>query len=858
MRSGDIREMFISYFGERGHTEVASSSLIPGNDESLMFTAAGMVQFKDVFLQRVPRPYPRAVSCQRCLRAGGKHNDLDEVGYSPSHHTFFEMLGNFSFGDYFKREAIEFSWELLTRHFQLPPELLHITVYKDDEESAGIWSSVSGRADSAIERRGADENFWAMGDTGPCGPCTEIYYRYGDPDDKLVEIWNLVFTQYNRDSSGRLNPIPSPSVDTGMGLERMAAVMQGVDDNYATDLFLPLVDAVRDMAGEEASNSRVASVRVIADHVRAAAFLVADGIVPSNEGRGYVLRRIVRRALRHACLLGMEQAMLPKLLAPLQQVLADAWPLLVKKEKLIARVLNEEEQRFAGILRQGMQHVDKTLEQVSGNTLPGELIFKLYDTYGFPVDLTADIAHERGLNMDMAGFEAAMAEQKQRARSSSRFHDGDTVTSVDCNTSFTGYDSLVGSGTVVALQKDNNHVKELRQGDKGTVALSSTPFYAEAGGQVGDKGILRGAGVEFTVNDTRLCGNAILHTGKVVTGSISQGVELNAEVNCQHRADTMRNHSATHLLHAALRRHLGEHVCQQGSMVMPDRLRFDFSHGEPVAAKTIAAIESEVNTVILQKHATEIRSMPKQEAMDSGAMSMFGEKYSDPVRVLNIGGGYSRELCGGTHVDNSIDIGMFKIISESGIASGVRRIEAVTGREAVNWVIQLSASMTGMASKLGGGIARIEDNLARLMSHDRELELENRSLRRGMAKLRASQMLDKAVVSIEGNKLVAQCLENNTSVAMMRDIAEMLRDKMSQGMVLLATVSDNSKVQLVAAADKDAPLPATELIADIADKVGGRGGGNATMAQAGGNRPQQLAAAMEGFPDWVRQQLRGS
>ena len=859
MLSKQIREVFVGYFSERGHAELGSSSLIPDNDESLLFTAAGMVQFKDVFLQRSKLRNPRVVTCQRCLRAGGKHNDLDEVGYSSRHHTFFEMLGNFSFGDYFKQEAIEFGWELLTKDFQLPAERLHITVYKDDEESARIWSAVSGRANSSIERCGEDENFWVMGDTGPCGPCTEVYYRHVGPDgsDSLVEIWNLVFTQYNRAASGELKPIARPCVDTGMGLERMAAVMQGVEDNYATDLFVPLTDAVVSMAGEEACRGRAASVKVIADHIRAGAFLVAEGIVPSNEGRGYVLRRILRRALRHAHMLGMEGPVLSPLLAPLQQVMAEAWPMLLKQEGSIRRALDQEERQFAGILRQGMQHVDKALRELGGDTLSGEFIFKLYDTYGFPVGLTADIARESGLKMDMAGFDAAMAEQKDRARSSSGFRASAEADADYGETVFVGYDSLEVSCKVSCLQRDGQQVQELGAGDEGMVVLDSTPFYPESGGQVGDAGTLSGDGLEFEVSDAQARGGAVLHVGKVLKGSVRVGGMVTAKVNRQRREDTMRNHSATHLLHAALRRRLGEHVRQQGSMVMPDRLRFDFSHNEPVDDETIAAIEMEVNEIILQDHATDISSMSKQQAVESGALAMFGEKYSEPVRVLDIGGGYSRELCGGTHVGRSVEIGLFKVVSETGIASGVRRMEAVTGRGAAQWASQLAASMKKMAGRLGAGVAGVESGLERLISRDRELEGENRLLRRSLVRMQAAQLLDSAV-DMGGSKLIVRRLEDDASVAMMREMAELLRDKLSGGLALLATARADGKVQLVAAASKDAPLPANELIAEVAAKVGGRGGGNATMAQAGGNQPQALEAALGEVPEWVRQRLQGN
>ena len=857
MNSADIRKTFLQYFCEREHREITSSSLVPANDDSLLFTSAGMVQFKDIFLGRAKAPHPRVVSCQRCLRVGGKHNDLEEVGYSTRHHTFFEMLGNFSFGDYFKKEAIELSWGLLTKHFQLPPEKLHITVHHDDNESVGLWTSISGKNDSEIERLGEEDNFWSMGNTGPCGPCTEVFYRHGDGNDKLVEVWNLVFTQYNRTAKGELVPIPNPSVDTGMGLERMAAVLQGVDDNYKTDLFVPIMAVVRELAGEKACHGRTASLKVVADHVRAIAFLICDGIVPSNEGRGYVLRRIMRRAMRHAHLLGIEEHILPELVAPLQQVMADTWPALIKDDSLIRQTMRQEEERFTHILRQGMQHVDKVLQGVSGDTLPGELAFKLYDTYGFPVDLTADIAREHGLNMDMAGFNSAMDGQKQRARNASRFQQVAVVESGGGDTEFVGYDCLQTSSTVVAMQKGEQQVLSLAAGDKGAVIVASTPFYAESGGQVGDRGVLRGAGFEFAVRDTRMAGSAICHLGEVGSGSIGMGNQVVAEVDRGHRERTMRNHSATHLLHAALRKHLGEHVRQQGSLVAADRLRFDFSHSGQVDIETIASIESEVNEIILQDHATDITEMSKEAAATSGAIAMFGEKYGELVRVLDIGGGYSRELCGGTHVTRSMEIGLFKIVSEGAVASGVRRIEAVTGSAAAQWAIHTYSRMAKMSSRLGGGLDDMERNLERIIKHDHEAERECRSLRRDLAQLLAAQMLTQ-VSSVAGTALVVKCLAENTSTEMMRDIAGLLCDKLAGGIVLLATVSGGDRVHIVAAVGKESPIPANELVAKVAARVGGKGGGSALLAQAGGNQPQHLAAVLQDVPGWLQGSVEGA
>ena len=696
--SDDIRKAFLDYFKGKGHEIVSSSPLVPANDPTLLFTNAGMVQFKEVFLGLDKRPYQRAVSSQRCVRAGGKHNDLENVGYTARHHTLFEMLGNFSFGDYFKREAIQYGWDFLTNVLQLPAEKLWITVFEDDDEAADIWLNEVGVDKNRFSRCGEKDNFWAMGDTGPCGPCSEIFYDHGpeipggppgSPDqegDRYVEIWNLVFMQYDRDGEGNLNPIPKPSVDTGMGLERIAAVMQGVHNNYDIDSFQYLIKAIEELA--EANELDIVSLRVVADHIRSCALLIADGVVPSNEGRGYVLRRIIRRAARHGNKLGFSEPFFYRLVKPLDEMMGDVFPELREMHEFVERTLKTEEERFAETLELGLRHLEDIVSGLSDKVISGEDVFKLYDTYGFPVDLTGDIARERGLELDKAGFDKAMAEQRKRARAASKFDLNMSAAdnNLDLVSNFTGYEQLEDNGHVTAIFVDGNTVKELQQGEQGGIVLDSTSFYAESGGQVGDRGKLLADGVVFEVSDTKKQGSAHIHLGEVIQGKIDLEQELFTRVNPTHRTDTIRNHSATHLLHAALRQVLGKHVSQKGSLVAPDRLRFDFSHPEPVTVKELLNLEAIVNKVILENQDTQVEEMSLDRAMESGAMSLFGEKYGEQVRVLTIGGSFSVELCGGTHVVRAGDIGLFKIISETGIAAGVRRIEAVTGEGALRWI----------------------------------------------------------------------------------------------------------------------------------------------------------------------------
>ena len=694
-----IRQAFLDYFQEKGHAVVASSPLVPANDPTLLFTNAGMVQFKETFLGTEKRSYVRATSSQRCVRAGGKHNDLENVGYTARHHTFFEMLGNFSFGDYFKREAIAYAWEFLTEVLQLPPERLWVTVFEEDDEAADIWLKEIGVDAARFSRIGARDNFWSMGNTGPCGPCTEIFYDHGEgvpggppgtPEedgDRYIEIWNLVFMQYDRDDSGELTPLPKPSVDTGMGLERLAAILQGVHSNYEIDLFQNLITAAAEITATKDLENK--SLRVIADHIRACAFLVVDGVVPSNEGRGYVLRRIIRRAIRHGHKLGQREAFFYKLVAPLAREMGAAYPELVKAQARVEQVLEQEELRFAETLDNGMKILDESIAALQGKEIPGDTIFKLYDTYGFPVDLTADIARERQLSLDMSGFEAAMESQRERARAASTFTMADSGDlQIDGVTQFTGYECEEDRSQVTGLFLNGEQVDTLNVGDQGVVVLDKTPFYAESGGQVGDRGVLRKDGGVFRVFDTRKQGEgAFVHLGELTQGSISTGDRLEALVDHERRMATRLNHSATHLMHAALREVLGEHVQQKGSLVDPERLRFDFSHFQPVTRQELQRIEARVNEQIRLNTDVETRVMPVDQAMEAGAMALFGEKYGDEVRVLSIGD-FSVELCGGTHVSRAGDIGLFKIISEAGIASGVRRIEAVTGTGALDYICE--------------------------------------------------------------------------------------------------------------------------------------------------------------------------
>jgi alanyl-tRNA synthetase len=864
-RTADLRQAFLDFFKAHGHEVVASSSLVPADDPTLLFVNAGMVQFKDVFLGKEQRDYVRAASSQRCVRAGGKHNDLENVGYTARHHTFFEMLGNFSFGDYFKREAIGYAWEFLTEVLQIPAERLWVTVFEDDNEAADIWLQEIGIDPARFGRIGAKDNFWSMGETGPCGPCTEIFYDHGadipggppgSPDedgDRYVEIWNLVFMQYDRDARGNLNPLPRPSVDTGMGIERLAAVMQAVHSNYDIDLFRHLIKAAAAVTGT--TDLENTSLRVIADHIRSCAFLIVDGVLPSNEGRGYVLRRIIRRALRHGHKLGINQPFFHRLVDPLHAEMGAAYPELGKQQAHVERILKVEEERFAETLEQGMRILEEDLAGLQGDEISGDTVFKLYDTYGFPMDLTADIARERGLSIDTAGFEAAMTAQRGRARAASQFSAGaGSELQIDASTEFTGYDHLVDTARVDVLFHDGEPVERLETGQTGQVVLDKTPFYAESGGQVGDRGELESASACFEVQDTRKQGKgAFLHTGTVTRGALAVGDTVNARVDAGRRQATVLNHSGTHLLHAALRAVLGEHVQQKGSLVGPDRLRFDFAHYEPVTPAQLAEIENLVNAEIRANAIAETRVMTIEDAMASGAMALFGEKYGSAVRVLSIGD-FSVELCGGTHVRHAGDIGLLKIVSETGIASGVRRIEAVTGANALQWVAANEQRLQRISELVKGSREDVDDKVTQVLEKNRALEKELQQLK---GKLASSQGTDLAAqaVEVEGIKVLAARLDGADN-KVLRDTLDQLKNKLGSAAVVLATVNGD-KVSLVAGVTKDrvAQIRAGDLVNAVALRVGGKGGGRPDMAQAGGTQPEHLDAALQSVPDWVREQL---
>jgi alanyl-tRNA synthetase len=878
LSAADVRRAFLEFFRERGHHIVASSSLVPGNDPTLLFTNAGMVQFKDVFLGKDLREYSRATSSQRCVRAGGKHNDLENVGYTARHHTFFEMLGNFSFGDYFKRDAIRYAWDFVTGTLKLDPARLWVTVYQDDEEAAEIWLKEIGISLQRFSRMGEKSNFWAMGDTGPCGPCTEIFYDHGEhiaggppgsPDedgDRYVEIWNLVFMQYDRSADGTLTPLPKPSVDTGAGLERLSAVMQGVTNNYEIDLFKGIVQAVADLAGTTQLDNP--SLRVIADHIRACSFLIVDGVLPSNEGRGYVLRRIIRRAIRHGHKLGINGAFFHKLVAVLDRQMGEAYPELRKSVAHATKVLLQEEERFAETLNTGMallgEALDRLAQAPSGRAreLDGETAFKLYDTYGFPVDLTADVARERGFGIDQAGFEAAMEAQRERARAASRFGvDLRAGTHLAVASRFCGYTQTEAESVVVALLRGGEQVKELRPGEQGEVILADTPFYAESGGQVGDAGVLQGEqGLRFTVEDTQKRGTAGAHShiGRLADGSpvLREGARLSAQVDARLRNATALNHSATHLLHAALREVLGTHVQQKGSLVSPDRLRFDFAHFSAVTAEELRAIERRVNEEIRRNAEAQTREMAYEQAVAEGAMALFGEKYASEVRVLRIGD-FSVELCGGTHVRRAGDIGFCKILAESGVAAGVRRIEAVTGELALAHAEQSDNLLREVAGLLKGtredALTKLRDALERV----RQLEKDNRQLRE---KLASGQGTDLAAGAIEiaGVKVVATTVEGADANAL-RVAVDQLKDRLKMAVIVLATVNADGKVAIVAGvtSGETSRVKAGELVGYVAGQVGGRGGGRADFAQAGGSEAAKLPEALAAVLPFVRQKLEG-
>jgi alanyl-tRNA synthetase len=865
MSASAVRRAFLDFFRERGHTVVPSSSLVPGNDPTLLFTNAGMVQFKDVFLGKDKRDYRRATSSQRCVRAGGKHNDLENVGYTARHHTFFEMLGNFSFGDYFKRDAIRFAWDLVTRVYGLDLSRLWVTVFRDDDEAADIWLKEIGVPADRFSRMGEKSNFWAMGDTGPCGPCSEIFYDHGEhipggppgsPDedgDRFVEIWNLVFMQFDRAPDGTLTPLPKPSVDTGMGLERIAAVMQGVHSNYDIDLFKNIIHAAADIAKTtDHSNS---SLRVIADHIRACSFLIVDGVVPSNEGRGYVLRRIIRRAIRHGYKLGVTEPFFYKLVSVLEKEMGEAYPELTKGRALAERVLKQEEERFAETLTNGMALLDTAIRNTSGKIIDGDTVFKLYDTYGFPIDLTADIARERGLSIDQAGFEAAMEAQRGRARAASKFGvDLRGGATIDSRTRFQGYDALKAEGRVVALLKNGAIVDELNAGEPGEVVLDTTPFYAESGGQVGDSGELAGPGLRFVVEDTQKRGTAHSHVGKVVEGKIKLGDTLAASVDGKHRTATALNHTATHLLHAALRKVLGTHVQQKGSLVAPDRLRFDFSHTQALTSDEITEIERLVNAEIRRNTAADIREMDYDSAVAEGAIALFGEKYEKDVRVLRIGD-FSMELCGGTHVQRAGDIGLFKIIGEGGVAAGVRRIEAITGEAAVEYIEENDELIKDVAGLVRGSREDVRDKVRDALERIRQMEKEIRSLKDRLASGQGSDLASGAV-DIQGVKVVATKVDG-ADAGSLRNAADKLKSKLKSAVVVLASVELPSKVVLVAGVTPDlvGRIKAGDLVGAVATKVGGKGGGRPDFAQAGGNNPAALDAALADVEGMVRAKL---
>ena len=874
MSAADVRRAFLEFFQSRGHAIVASSSLVPGNDPTLLFTNAGMVQFKDVFLGKDKRDYVRATSSQRCVRAGGKHNDLENVGYTARHHTFFEMLGNFSFGDYFKRDAIRHAWDFITGTLQLDPNRLWVTVFKDDDEAADIWLKEIGISPQRFSRMGEKSNFWAMGDTGPCGPCTEIFYDHGEhiaggppgsPDedgDRYVEVWNLVFMQYDRAPDGTLTPLPKPSVDTGAGLERLSAVMQGVTNNYDIDLFRKIVQAAATLAGTEDLTNP--SLRVIADHIRACTFLIVDGVLPSNEGRGYVLRRIIRRAIRHGHKLGINGAFFHKLVAVLEEQMGEAYPELRKGAAQATRVLLQEEDRFAETLTTGMSLLTAALDGLKGKVLDGETVFRLYDTYGFPADLTADVARERGYTIDSAGFEAAMEAQRERARAASRFGvDLRAGTQLDLHTTFCGYAALEGEAKIVALLRGGERVDELRAGEAGEVILESTPFYVESGGQVGDAGELcsvAGEAVRFLVEDTqkRGTGGAHAHIGKVAADSaaLREGMTLRASVDAKLRGATALNHSATHLLHAALREELGDHVQQKGSLVAPERLRFDFAHFEALSSEQLQRIERRVNEQIRRNARAETREMSYDEAVATGAVALFGEKYGSSVRVLRIGE-FSMELCGGTHVGRAGDIGLFKILAESGVAAGVRRIEAVTGEGALRLVEAQESVVREVAGLLRGTRDEIAQKVRDALERIRQLDKENRQLREKLASGQGTD-LAAAAVEVAGLQVVATLVDGADANAL-RTAVDQLKDRLKQAVIVLASVTSEGKVVLVAGvtAGETNRIKAGEIVGHVASQVGGRGGGRPDFAQAGGTEAAKLPEALSGVVVFVRQKLGG-
>ncbi|WP_439102569.1 alanine--tRNA ligase [Congregibacter sp.] len=866
MKTGEIREAFLAYFESHEHQRVPSSSLVPADDPTLLFTNAGMNQFKDVFLGAESRPYSRAVSAQRCVRAGGKHNDLENVGYTARHHTFFEMLGNFSFGDYFKREAIRFAWDFLTVQLGLPREKLWVTVHITDDEAEKIWIEDIGFPAERISRLDED-NFWQMGDTGPCGPSSEVFYDHGedvpggppgsadDDLDRYIEIWNLVFMQYNRSADGEMAPLPKPSVDTGMGLERIAAILQGVHSNYEIDLFQALIQSAAEVVGTD--DLKASSLRVIADHIRSSAFLIIDGVLPGNEGRSYVLRRIMRRAIRHGNKLGADSLFFHKLVSSLVVQMGDFYPELREQKTRIEDVIRGEEEQFARTLEQGMVILDEALAAMDGTVIPGDVVFKLYDTYGFPVDLTNDIARERDFSLDMQGYEAAMQAQRARSKEGGAFAvDYNTTLTLAGETLFTGYDQSTGSGEVVALLRDGEEVTALNAGDSGVVILDRTPFYGESGGQAGDSGYLSSDGLRFEVSDTTKAQGHHLHHGEVLEGTIAVGDSLHCEIDNALRHKTRLNHSATHLLHAALRYELGEHVAQKGSLVDGQRLRFDFSNPEAMTSAQLRAVEDSVNAQIRANAEVTTQVMSMDEARDAGAMALFGEKYGDEVRVLTMGENeFSVELCGGTHVGRTGDIGLFRIVSEGGLASGVRRIEAVTGEHALREIRAVDDALAGVCEVIRATTDNVSDKVAALRSQNRDLEKELARLKQKLASSAGSDITASAI-DVDGVKVLAAAVDGADPGAL-RGIMDQCKNKLGSGVILLAAVNDE-KVALVAGVTKDLTdrVRAGDLMREFAGRLGGKGGGRPDMAQGGGTEPALLPAALEAVPAWVSENLK--
>ena len=875
MKSSEIRQAFLDFFASKGHEIVASSPLVPGNDPTLLFTNAGMVQFKDCFLGNDVRSYTRAASSQRCVRAGGKHNDLENVGYTARHHTFFEMLGNFSFGDYFKEDAISYAWEFLTSKewLNLPVEKLMVTVYAEDDEAFDIWNKKMGIPEDKIVRIGdnkgaryASDNFWQMGDTGPCGPCTEIFYDHGEhiwggppgtPEedgDRFIEIWNNVFMQFERKADGEMLPLPKPSVDTGMGLERISAIMQGVHSNYEIDIFQALLKAAGELTGCKDTENK--SLRVIADHIRSTSFLIVDGVLPSNEGRGYVLRRIIRRAVRHGHMLGASAGFFNKLVPALCEQMGEAYPELVNLSEHVQKVLRIEEEQFAKTLDKGMAILNDAIADMSGDTIPGETAFKLYDTYGFPLDLTADVARERDLKVDEDGFNVAMEKQRETARAAGNFSaDYGKGLELDGETGFLGYESLENTGTVKALFVGGEKIEQLNAGDEAVLVLDETAFYAESGGQAGDTGFLKADGVVFQVKDTTKEGKNHLHKGVLVEGSVALGDQLTASVDAEKRASTAIHHSATHLLHAALRKVLGEHVAQKGSLVTYDKLRFDFSHLEAVKPEEINEIETLVNAHIRANTPVATRLMNIDDAKAAGAMALFGEKYDDEVRVLSMGvDDFSIELCGGTHAQRTGDIGLLKISSESGIAAGIRRIEAVVGQAALDFVAREEATLTTIARALKGSTDNVGDKVEQLISRSRQLEKELDALKSKLASSAGSDLAGQAK-DVNGVKVLAAELEG-ADVPALRNTMDQLKNKLGSAVIMLASANEG-KVTLLAGVTKDliGKAKAGDAVKEVAAYVDGRGGGKPEMAQAGGQKPEGIADALKAFEEWAAAKL---